>query len=276
MTQFMVNGNNGDSISLQDRGLHYGDGLFETIAYDSGKLLLWSQHMQRLQAGSERLGLPVIPEQQWLDDIQQLSFEQPRAVIKIIQTRGPGGRGYYATELTPTRIVSLYPWPSYPESNGQGVKLRFCETNVSVNSTLAGLKHLNRLDNVLARNEWHDPAIAEGLMLDGIGMVIEGTMSNVFGIKDNVLYTPDLTRAGVAGVVRDEILQLAGKQGMDIRCMDISQQQLLDMDELFISNSVIGIWPVIQLDNHRWTKGPVTNKITEMLTREIYLNATKI
>lgn len=276
MSRFIINGKPGDSVSLMDRGLHYGDGLFETIACDDGKLWLWSQHMQRLQAGAQRLGLPRISEQQWLDDIRQLSIEQPRSVIKLIQTRGAGGRGYYAGELTPTRITACYNWPAYSESNGQGVRLRFCQTPVSVNTRLAGLKHLNRLDNVLARNEWQDPTIAEGLMLDDRGMVIEGTMSNVFGIKDGVLYTPDLTRAGVAGVVRGEILRLARQQGMETRCMDIGQPQLLAMDELFICNSVIGIWPVIQLDTQRWTPGPETKNFITMLTREMYSNAIKI
>ncbi|MCW8955763.1 MAG: aminodeoxychorismate lyase [Gammaproteobacteria bacterium] len=276
MSQFILNGKAADSISLMDRGLHYGDGLFETIACDSGKLLLWPQHLQRLQAGAERLALPLIPEQQWLDDVRQLSFEQPQAVVKLIQTRGIGGRGYYAGKLTPTWIAAAYPWPAYPQSNAQGVRLRFCQTPVSVNAALAGLKHLNRLDNVLARNEWDDPAIAEGLMLDDRGMVIEGTMSNVFGVKAGVLYTPDVKRAGVAGVVRDEILDLARHQGLDARRMDISQHVLLAMDELFISNSVIGIWPVIQLDAHRWPQGPVTQMLKEILIREMFSNATKI
>ncbi|MFW2373240.1 MAG: aminodeoxychorismate lyase [Gammaproteobacteria bacterium] len=272
--QFILNGKTTDSISLLDRGLHYGDGLFETIAYDSGKLWLWPQHIQRLQTGAERLGLGKIPEQQWLDDIKLLNFEQPRAVIKLIHTRGTGGRGYYASESTPSRIVAAYPWPAYPQSNQQGVSIRICQTPVSVNTALAGLKHMNRLDNVLARNEWDEPAIAEGLMLDDRGMIIEGTMSNVFGVKADVLFTPDLRRAGVAGVVRDEIISLAQQQGMEIRCMDISQPQLLQMDELFICNSVIGIWPVIQLDAQQWSIGPITKTITEMLTQEIHRNAT--
>ena len=276
MAQMIINGQLSDRLSAQDRGFQYGDGLFETIAYDSGKLLLWSRHIQRLQAAAERLGLGAIAEQQWLDDIKHLSVEQPRAVIKLIHTRGTGGRGYYAGELSPTRIVAAYPWPDYPSSSDRGVSVRFCQTPVSVNTSLAGMKHLNRLDNVLARNEWTDPGIAEGLMQDDRGMIIEGTMSNIFGVKANVLFTPDLSRAGVAGVMRDEILRQVRQQGMEIRCMDINQQQLLEMDELFICNSVIGVWPVIQLEEHEWSKGPITKKITEMLTREIRRNATQV
>lgn len=276
MNSFIINGRSEDNISPMDRGLHYGDGLFETIAYDSGNLLLWPQHLQRLHKGAERLGLSLISEQQWLDDIGQLSFEQPQAVVKLIQTRGVGGRGYYAGSLSSTRIVARYDWPTYPASNGQGVKVRFCQTPVSVNPALAGLKHLNRLDNVLARNEWDDPGIGEGLMLDDRGMVIEGTMSNIFGLKDEVLYTPCLKRAGVKGVVRHEILHLARQQGMDTRCMDISQPQLLAMDELFICNSIIGIWPIIELDTHQWAPGPVTKKFIKILTGEMSGHATKI
>jgi len=247
MNKILVNGNQQSSIDVGDRGLQYGDGLFETIAYKNGQLQLWDEHMQRMQQSAERLSLGPVDESLWLDDIKKLSLSGD-AVIKLILTRGVSGRGYaYASADTANRISAAYAWPDYAESNSQGVTACLCETPISMNSALAGLKHLNRLDNVLARNEWTDAQISEGFMLDNNRHVIEGTMSNVFCVFDDELYTPSLECSGVAGVMRQHVINLAAENNISVNVIDISEQNFLHMDSIFITNSLIGIWPVTKL-----------------------------
>lgn len=268
MTNTIINGECISLLAAQDRAVQYGDGVFETIAWRQGKLELWPQHLARMQRGCRRLGMPVVDEKLWLDDIKRLP-RADQAVIKLIQSRGACGRGYrYSAATAPTRIVSLHAWPDYPASWAeQGVNLRLCQTPISVNSALAGIKHLNRLDNVLARNEWQDADIAEGLMCNAAGQVIEGTMSNVFAVKNNVLLTPSLQQAGVYGVMREQVMALARAQSIPVRECDITPAELLTMDELFLTNSLIGIWPVIQLEQQRFDAG----KITGLLKKSLHL-----
>lgn len=248
MQNILINGQAGSQIDVRDRGFQYGDGVFETIACRDGQLQFWQAHMLRLDNACERLNLPKIPAQQWLDDIAALQ-PQGDAVIKLILSRGVSGRGYaYSdSEQPPLRVSALYPWPDYPQQNQQGINAIICKTPVSINPALAGIKHLNRLDNVLARNEWREPDIAEGLMLDHQQHVIEGTMSNVFCVLDDQLYTPSLELCGVRGVMREQIIQLARSQGITVNEIEISQQNFLQMDEIFVSNSLIGIWPVTRI-----------------------------
>jgi len=170
------------------------------------------------------------------------------AVIKLTLTRGVSGRGYaYGTNDATSSISSVYSWPDYSESNSLGVTACLCETPISVNSALAGIKHLNRLDNVLARNEWSDAHIAEGFMQDHNKHVIEGTMSNVFCVLDDEIYTPLLECSGVAGVMRQHVMKLAEINNIPVNVIDISEQNFLHMDSIFITNSLIGIWPVTKI-----------------------------
>lgn len=269
MTNVLINGQPQTTIEYTDRGLHYGDGLFETIALVNGRLQLWQLHMQRLHDGCKRIQLPPVNESLWLHDIAQLNATG-NCVIKLLLTRGSGGRGYRFPEATQvTRIAAVYPWPEHPASNAQdGVTVTVCGTAASVNPALAGLKHLNRLENVLARNEWLDASLAEGLMLDDHGHVIEGTMSNLFAVKNGEVHTPLLNRAGVRGVMRAHIINLAKQLNIPVQEHDISLSALHQMDELFLTNSLIGIWPVKQLQATEFSVG----KITKQLITNLKLN----
>lgn len=268
MQNILINGQAASQIDVRDRGFQYGDGVFETIACKNGQLEFWQAHMQRLADACERLNLPAVPAQQWLDDIAALQ-PQGEAVIKLILTRGVSGRGYaYSdSEQQPLRVCALYPWPDYPQQNQQGINAIICKTPVSMNAALAGIKHLNRLDNVLARNEWRDAGIAEGLMLDHQQHVIEGTMSNVFCVLDDQLYTPSLERCGVRGVMREQIIQLAQSQGITLNEIEISQQNFLQMDEIFVSNSLIGIWPVSRIVDQ--PERQYTTSMAQQLQRQL-------
>lgn len=245
----LVNGKVTDHISILDRGLQYGDGLFETILLKNSRLILWDEHIARLLEGCQRLSLEQPRPQLLATEAQQIIGLETSGVLKIIVTRGEGGRGYKIGPNNPTRIISLYPAPVYLAENASlGIQARICQTRLSINPTLAGLKHLNRLEQVLARSEWQEETITEGLILDTEDFAVEGTMSNVFIEKDGVFSTPLLDRNGVAGVMRKHLLSL-------ISCQEkrITLPEVLEADSLFFCNSVIGIWPVKQLDNQTFT-----------------------
>ncbi|MDA1107029.1 MAG: aminodeoxychorismate lyase [Proteobacteria bacterium] len=258
----LINGAAGTQISAQDRGLHYGDGVFETLAVRAGVPLLWDRHMQRLSTGCARLGITP-PDTAMLEaEARQVctSSSAAQAVLKIIITRGAGARGYRMTTPVPaTRILALYPWASWPEDFAQhGVRVRVCATRLGLNPVLAGIKHLNRLEQVLARNEWSDADIPEGLMLDAADCVIEGTMSNVFVVRDGKLYTPDVSRCGIAGIVRGLIME---QPGVECAVTDLTLSDMQNADEVFLCNSVIGVWPVRELDGVQLSPGLLTRRI---------------
>ena len=277
MSSVIINGEPGTQLASSDRAIQYGDGVFETLAWRDRGLEFWPQHMARMQQACKQLKLPVIDPTIWLQDISQLTLGE-RAVIKLILSRGTGGRGYaFSDKLQPSRLVAAYAWPNYsPQLNTQGIALRRCATPVSMNTALAGIKHLNRLDNVLARNEWQDSAIAEGLMCDIDDNVIEGTMSNLFAVKQSVLYTPLLNRAGVRGVIREQIILIANRLKLSVIERDIKVNELLTMDELFITNSLIGIWPVIKFENAHYAVGKMTQQLQQQLQQDLRTHVTTL
>ena len=181
----LVNGEQLDTVAIMDRGFQYGDGLFETIEVRANQPIFLEQHLKRLNTDSQRLYLPKIDLTLLRTEIKMLCQNIGNAVLKIIITRGSGGRGYRQPDvIQPTRILSLHPFPDYPKSHySNGIVARICQTQLGLNPTLAGMKHLNRLEQVLARAEWNDAAIHEGIMLDFNEHVIEGTMTNLFTLK---------------------------------------------------------------------------------------------
>jgi 4-amino-4-deoxychorismate lyase len=266
----LINGESGAHIPASDRGLLYGDGLFETIAIADSHLCLWERHYKRLEAGGRRLGIPIPSSETLLEEILQEAGSNERGVIKVIITRGDGTRGY-APSVNPiaTRIVQFYPWPEHPnELTSHGVKVRICNNRLGANHTLAGIKHLNRLEQVMARGEWNDPEIREGLMLDARGQVVEGTMSNIFMFKEGILHTPDLSECGVNGVMRGLVLDVAKEIGIEVNVGHISLSEVLHADSLFLTNSLIGIWPVKSLEDREFDLGHLNQDlITEVLSR---------
>ncbi len=262
---FLLNGVKADTLSLQDRGLQYGDGLFETIAVRNHQLEFWQRHMQRLLDGCQRLRISVPDPELLLAEARQLLDGRGDAVLKIIVTRGQDGRGYRATTDSgskPSRILAVNDLPDYPADNqANGVVVRYCDTRLGTNPALAGIKHLNRLEQVMARSEWQDEFIFEGLMLAAHGRVTEGTMSNLFFVKAGILHTPDLSHSGVAGIVRDVVLKLARKQQIPVLIGHYNKADFTAADEVFISNSLIGVWPVWRLEQQRFSVGSVTKKL---------------
>lgn len=262
----LINGVPGESVSALDRGFQYGDGIFETMAVANGEPLLWDAHIRRFFRGAERLGIQAPAEALLRREAGQVCAGVMRGVLKIVLTRGISGRGYApAVDAAPTRTVGLLPWPDYPARHRtDGVSVQFCHTLITRHNILAGLKHLNRLEQILARMELKEDA-AEGLMQDETGHVIEGTMTNLFVVSRGKLLTPDLSRSGVAGVMRDLVLERAPALSLDCRIAGLKREDILNADEMFLTNSLIGVWPVRRIEAREYPAGPVTRRIQEAM-----------
>ena len=284
----LVNGKPSHTLDVRDRGLAYGDGVFETIALKQGQVQLWQGHQQRLVTGLMTLGI-VVDEaaavnlvNSIVDDIKiaYLLFGHPQGVIKITITRGSGGRGYAAPSSPQhTRIVSMLPWP--PDRNhlsSEGVRVRVCQHRWSNNAALAGVKHLNRLDQVMARNEWTDIDIHEGIMLNQRGHVISGVMSNIFIEIDGALMTPKLDQCGIKGTMAQLVRAIAKQCGIKLVEHEVTLDALINADAAFITNSLNGIWPIIELASYTprcnstpayWPISPLIIKLQKALAQHL-------
>lgn len=255
----LVNGQPGDSVSVLDRGLSYGDGLFETIRFIGKAAPLWDRHMRRLAAGAERLRLPMPDPLLLWQEAQQVKEDLSHAVVRITLTRGVGERGYaMPAQPEETRIVAAFPMPVPPsELYIHGIRLHACMTRLGDQPHLAGIKHLNRLEQVLARAEWSDPGIGEGLVCDQRSNVISATAANLFAVVEGAFVTPAVHRCGVAGVARAAVLEAFPQ--CEVR--DLSRKDCLHASELFLSSSVRGILPVQAVGDTLYAPGPVTRAV---------------
>ncbi|AFC85830.1 aminodeoxychorismate lyase [Frateuria aurantia] len=246
-------------VPADDRGLAYGDGLFETVWVEAGRPRLWPLHRARLEIGCARLGLLCPDPAVLLDEMRQLTSDLPQAVVRLSLTRGSGPRGYAPPVVAQTRrILAASPAPATnPALLAEGVRLHSCATRWAIQPALAGLKHLNRLEQVLARAEWSDPGMSEGLMLDMDGRVVSATAANLFAVIDGRCLTPALDRCGVAGVARAWLLA----QCPQIEVETLYPDDLQRASELFLSSSLRGVVPVAALDARRMGPGPWTRQL---------------
>ena len=268
---YLINGSQ-QSLSPLDRGVTYGDGVFRTLPVYDGKPSNWALQYKKLVDDCAVLGINCPDAMLLLSDIEQLfSLNQAQAVAKIIITRGEGTRGYAIPQnLTPTRIVIKSHFPHYhPQYFTEGVKLTLCQTRLGLQPQLAGIKHLNKLENILARQEWTDETIVDGVMLDTNGYVIECTSSNIFARFGNLLVTPDLTECGVTGVTRQRIIQAMPGLGLNLSIKKITLDELLTADELLICNSLFGAWQVLSLDQKVWPKSRSSDNLSQTLSKTL-------
>jgi len=250
------------ALDTSDRGLAYGDGLFETALVHDGLVAWWPAHLARLSEGAVRLRIPM-PDVGWLtSQVATFVARAPaRAVLKLVLTRGVGGRGYAPPEaVEPTLVLSLH---AAPAPWTMPLVLRWCDTRLAIQPALAGLKHLNRLEQVLARSEWRDPAIHEGLMLDTDGQLGCATAANVFALRDGRWLTPPVNRRGVAGVARAWVL--ANEPGA--AQAELSATDVATADALFLCNAVRGILPVGRLGDRSWAPHPALASLQRRLGR---------
>lgn len=238
-----------DSIAPDDRGFRYGDGLFETMRGHRGTIPWWPAHWQRLSAGAERLQLPLPPQEQVLGEVAEL-LDGGEAVLRLQLTRGGGGRGYAPPEdPEPTWVLSRHALP--PPAPTAGLRLRWCATRLAAQPLLAGLKHCNRLEQVLARLEFRAPGDDEGLMLGPDDEVVSATSANVLVLREGRWLTPPVDRCGVAGVCRGWLLE----QGLADEQL-LSREALEQADAVVLTNAVRGILPVSRLGTRSWPPHP--------------------
>ncbi|UNK50403.1 aminodeoxychorismate lyase [Lysobacter sp. S4-A87] len=251
-----------------DRGLAYGDGLFETVRAHRGQMHWWAAHWQRLQRGAAMLRMTLPEESRVLAEATQL-LAGDDAVLKLIVTRGSGGRGYSpASAGVPHWTLSRHPLPASPDA---GLDLRWCETRLALQPALAGIKHCNRLEQVLARSEWDDPAIHEGLMCSHEGDVVCATAANVFILLDGAWVTPAIDRCGIAGVCRAWALQALPAREARLAVTDVEAA-----DAVFLCNGVRGILPVARLGARTWQPHPQVVALQHRLAAEHPAFATEV
>ena len=267
----LVNGVPDSSLSVIDRAVQYGDGVFRTLRIRDGRVLQWQRHYKKLVHDCAVIGI-VCPQSSLLsEEMYRLVEHQSSGVVKIMITRGTQlARGYApAAVMTPTRIVSVSSAPTCPENfYTHGIRLRVCDIRLSHQPRLAGIKHLNRLENVLAAAEWDDSSIAEGVLLDQSDNVISGIRSNLFMVYNGKLYTPELTQCGVAGVQRERVIEWVIEQGTPCQIGQLTLAQLLKADEIFVVNSAIGLWPVRELQDRSWHTFPISMQAQKWLDHE--------
>lgn len=243
------------AIPANDRGFAYGDGLFETMRVHRGTLPWWDAHWARLVTGAQRLQLQLPQRGQVQGEAQALFDDAGDGVLKLVVSRGPTSRGYAPSrEHVPTWVLSRHPLPTPIASSG--LVLRWCATSLAIQPALAGFKHCNRLEQVLARAEWNDPASAdgdadEGLMCDTDGNVVCATAANLFILRDGAWQTPVLDRCGVAGICRAWLLLETGAR--EVR---LSSEEVESADAIVLCNAVRGILAVARLGARKWPPHP--------------------
>ncbi|MFZ1871143.1 MAG: aminodeoxychorismate lyase, partial [Steroidobacteraceae bacterium] len=268
----LINGDAAGGLSPLDRGLHFGDGVFETIACLQGRPRFLALHLERLAHGCRTLGFAPPAARSVREEIERLASAVERAIVKLIVTRGPATvRGYAASgSEQATRVTIRYPWPvEDPALQQQGVSVRVAAIRLGENPALAGLKHCNRLEQILARGEPEAAAAGESLMLSRSGKLVCGTMTNVFLVDGPPgsprLRTPAIDLCGVAGVMRRVVLREAARAGIATTECALWPPDLAAAAEVFLTNARVGIWPVGRIGERTLTPGPVTGRLRSLL-----------
>ncbi len=269
-----VDGHRAESLPLPDRGLNFGDGLFETMLFAQGHLFYPDLHLARLEKGIAVLGfpdcLPAVQEQLSLVAKELLSAQHTQYAVRLTLTRGDGQRGYMpGSTCTPRVIISAaqldQDWQQQPSAAATSVaKIRW-----SHQPQLAGLKHLNRLEQVLAARERFNENVDELIMLDGESSVVSTVSGNLFAVIDGVLQTPRLNKCGIEGTRRRLIIERwSQKVGIETRELDMGMQQLQSATEVFFCNSIVGLRPVSSLGGRVWSTHPICDALHQVYCGE--------
>ncbi len=273
MSQWFRDGERAESLTIDDRALQYGDGLFETIAVRHGEARLVDLHLERLARGCRRLRIDMpdvaVLQENLADAITQSHELAAYCVAKIIVSSGTSQRGYGRSRATtPTVLIGVFPArPVAAQAYRDGVDTICCETRLASGSPTAGLKTLNRIEQVLGRSECLAASTFEGLMLDADDRLICGTMSNVFMVADRKIVTPALRRCGVEGVMRRYAIDCLEEIGMVVEERDVTFDDCMASDEVFLTNSQFGVLPVSDVGGKHREPGDVTKRVLDLLAR---------
>ena len=252
-----------------DRGLAYGDGLFETMRAHEGDVHWWTAHWRRLERGAHALGI-ALPDQAGVRHEAQALLDGAGGVLKLIVTRGVGGRGYAPFDAnSPHWILSRHDAP--PTAPAEGLALRWCDTRLAVQPALAGIKHCNRLEQVLARVEWRDADIHEGLMRSTEGDVVSATAANLFVLHDGHWTTPAVDCCGIAGVCREWAID-----ALQAREARLAVTEVEAAEAVFLCNAARGILPVARLGARLWRPHPQVAQLRRRLAAEHPAFATEV
>jgi 4-amino-4-deoxychorismate lyase len=248
MTACWVDGVAADTLPADDRGLLYGDGLFETLRCEAGAPRFLELHLRRLQAGCAVLDLPAPDPQVLRLELRRAAAGEGGCLLRLTLTRGSSATRGYAPPVPcrPRRILTRHPLP--PDTGAAGIRACFSSVIVGLSPTLAGIKHLNRLENVLARARLAGTGCEEAILSTATGDLVGGTMSNLFAVIEGGLVTPPLQDAGVRGVMREVVMREAAASGIAVRERPLRRAELADASELFFTNVRIGLWPVAALE----------------------------
>ena len=257
-----VDGLPANSLGLADRGLHYGDGLFDTIAANEGRARFLGAHLARLTKGCAALSIAMPDRDTLRFEIARAAQLAPQVLIKLIVTRGLAlerGYGYTGGEAA-TRIVMGYAWPGE-----QGAAPAPARTALAVlrcgRPLLAGVKHLNRLEQVLARQEARQRGLDEVILAADEGHVTGGSMTNVFALAQGCLVTPPVAHCAVAGVLRGQLLAAASQLGMATAERRLAPDELLAADALWLTNVRVGVWPVTRFAGRDYPAHECTQRL---------------
>jgi len=265
---FLINSNPSETINPFDRGLSFGDGVFRTFLVKSGYPINWDIHYEKLKADAKILKIKVPKKKELLHDIKKLFNEDKTYIGKVIITRGISDQGYqFAKNIKSTCIVLRI---NYKKINRafflNGVRLKVCKTRTTHNDLYSGAKHLNRIDNVLAKSEL-DPSVFDGIMLDKDGYVNECVSSNIFARYGNLIVSPKQNNAGVSGVCKQIIIKNVKSIRFKFKSQDIKLEQLKKADEVIITNSVFGALYVNQIEEKKWQDGVFTSLIRDFIIK---------
>lgn len=264
---YWLNGQLAETISLSDRSFQYGDGCFTTMLVKKGSVQYWDMHKERMQSCLDLLKIPSpdwLQVEKWLD---KASIQSAKSGLKLHVSRGEGGRGYSPNHIAKMNItISAFDYPEhYNKWSTDGLSLGICSLRLGLNPMLAGHKHNNRLEQVLLKGEMDEKGFSDGIVLDINGNVIETTVANIFWVKEGIIYTPNLSYAGVKGVMQRVIFELTSKVRLDVQVGHYDLQQLYNAEEVFVSNSLLGVAPITAVGTQTYVKGPITKQIQEMI-----------
>ena len=269
------NGELAEQIDISDRGFQFSDGFFETILLAEGKAPLIAEHKARIKQSAQRLRINV--DDGLIDSTVSLaidSVKNAQAILKIIVTRGSGGQGYKGSMVTQANIAGvLRDYSPLPVTAlKSGVEVMCCEYVLPSNPVLAGMKLLGSMNYVMASFELSESNAFEGLLCDDEGFYVEGTRTNLWLVKGNRIITPDLSRCGVAGVMRRYILDYARSlENIEWDFRRVDETLLMTCDEIFLTNAVFGVIPVCAILNKRELKpGKITQRLMAWLNQTLF------
>lgn len=266
MDRWLINGDASDVIPADDRGLAYGDGLFETMALRDGRIRFLDLHLRRMSRGCLRLNIPFSVDEALRELLIGFVADQSNGTLKLIVTRGVGRRGYAPPVSASPSCLIGFASTELSDEPSRPARVSYCSTPIGRNPVLAGMKTLNRLEQVVARAEWSDAdGFDEGLMLTDRDEVVCGTMTNLFLIRDRCLVTPLLDECGVEGVMRSQVMKLADTMDVEVKECRITPADIQSADAVFLTNALIGIWPVGWLDGKDFREHPMVLRLQATL-----------